>query len=204
MKTLVTLAAILLSLLWNNIFAQNAVDTQISEAEAAYEREDYEAARLAAQEAINGLNTLIANEILQLLPENIGELDADTDQDSYTGQVMGVNNLFVNRQYQSSDGEKKLEVELINNSPMLSIVNSFITSPLSGLMRDENQSVVRVAGYKAMLEHDTEGEVPEMTLSLPFGGSSLLIFRYVNYDSEEEVLGLTEQIPIKEIVEVAE
>ncbi len=204
MKTLVTFSGIFLGLACTVIFAQNSVDTQISEAEAAYEREDYEAARLAAQEAINGLNTLIANEILQLLPENIGELDADTDQDSYTGQVMGVNNLFVNRQYQSSDGEKKLEFELINDSPMLTIVNSFITSPLSGLMRDENQSVVRVAGYKAMLEHNTEGEVPEMTLSLPFGGSSLLIFRYVNYDSEEEVLGLTEQIPIKEIVEVAE
>lgn len=204
MKTLVTLAAILLSLLWNNIFAQNAVDTQISEAEAAYEREDYEAARLAAQEAINGLNTLIANEILQLLPENIGELNANTDQDSYTGQVIGVNNLFVNRQYQSSDGEKKLEFELINDSPMLTIVNQFINSPLSGLMRDANQKVVRVAGYKAMLELETEGEIPEASLSIPFGGSSMIILRFINYDNETEVLGLSEQIPVKEIVEVAE
>lgn len=175
------------------------VASNLGTAESSYKSGDLENTRFALQEALNGVNQAIGNEILGLLPSGMGGMSVVEGSDDVTGVNTGFAGLFVSRNYSAEN--KSASFQIVSDSPLLAGVNTLLT--MSAFMSsDPNQKRIKVDGYKALLTKE-EGETGGYNLQLPFS-SSLLTFECDGITTEEEMMQLVEALPVAEIVKVAE
>jgi hypothetical protein len=167
----------------------------LTTARSAYAGKKLEDSRFAMQQMLQELELLTGKEILRTLPAQLNELKAVTGTDEVTANSLFAG-VVISRDYASASG--KASVELIGNSPLLSSVNALLTMPfLSGA--GENQKVVKVQGYKALLQKSTSdnGRVA-YELQLPLS-TSLLSLKTTDL-TEDEVLSAVQALPIADLV----
>lgn len=182
MKTLYT--AILVLSINAFSFSQDLV-SHLNSAESSYKSGDNENARFELQQSLVELDKIIGEEILKILPQQLNGIDYDDQDDNVSGSILGYSGVYVNRSWMK-DAEQ-ISVEIITNSPMLSMVNSFLTNPLiAGMAKNDNQKVIKINGYKGMLTKD-EMEEGSYDVQIPISDSMVTL----NYDgaaSEADVL----------------
>ncbi len=182
------------------VFAQEKVNAHLAEASASYTAGDLEATRFALQQSLNELYVLIGEKILAEMPEKLGDLTALEGEDAYNGYTLGFSGVYIDRTYQSADGKQSIQITLINDSPLLSGLNAFLSSPLMAIAG--GRKLVKLDGYKSSLEKGDD-EPPTFTINTPFG-QSLLTSEFNGFDDENQVLALARQIPIAKIVAIAQ
>jgi hypothetical protein len=127
-------------------------------------------------------------------------LKVNTKEDNVTGNVSFVG-ATIHRVYGA--GPKKAEVQIVNNSPLLTTLNAFLTSPLlAGLGNDGKSKVLKIQGYKSRLtkeDNDNNGG-PGYKLEIPL--SNALITMDINNSSENEILALANSIPLEKIAKL--
>jgi hypothetical protein len=194
--TLVTVAAFIVC----NVAMSQEVDQQLNTARSSYTSGDLENTRFALQEALNGVNQAIGNEILTQLPATLGSMKANMAADNVSGANTGISGLYVHRAYQAEKQDATFEI--IGDSPLLAGINSLLTMS-AFVSSDPNQKRIKVDNYKALLtrSEDEEGKV-SYSIQLPFG-SSLLTFNCNGISSENEVIALVNSLPVSEIIEIA-
>ncbi|MEM6700738.1 MAG: hypothetical protein AAF599_20200, partial [Bacteroidota bacterium] len=77
---------------------------------------------------------------------------------------------------------------------------SFLASPIMNIA--SGRKSMKIDGYKSALE-TSESDPKTYTIYIPFS-KSLITLTFNGYDSETEVIGLANQLPIKEVIEVAQ
>ena len=181
------------------VFAQTDFKGEVATAKTSYASGKLEDAHFALQQALGDLDIIIGKEVLKLLPTQLGSLNANTNSDNVTANV-GFIGATIHRDYGSP--EKKAEIEIISNSPLLGTLNAFLNTPLiGGMMRDENNKTVKVQGYKARLERTDAGNGKfNYKLDVPF--SSSLLTLNVDNSAESEILGMANKIPFQDVAKL--
>ena len=98
---------------------------------------------------------------------------------------------------------KKADLSIISNSPMVSMLNTFLNSPLIGGMGgDANTKTVKVQGYKARLEKKSGSteDKNDYELQVPLG-SALITFT-LDDCSDSEIMAMANTIPLPQIAKL--
>ncbi len=180
--------------------AQQDFKTYVSTAKTSYSAGKLEDAHFALQQMLQDVEVTIGKEVIKLLPAKMDTLETDAREDRVTGNVSFVG-ATIHRTYGKFD--KRAELDIVNNSPLLGSLNAFLTSPmLGGLMNDGKSKTVKVQGYKARLEKEDngDGQLPSYKLEIPFN-NALVTFR-IDKSSETEILHLANTIPLPQIAKL--
>lgn len=181
--------------------AQNDVPGLLDEASSSYSSGDLENARFALQEALNGINQAIGEDILSQMPASIGDLSMVEGSDNVTGTNLGFAGLYVNRDYNSETAS--LNFQIISDSPMLAAVSSMLSMSVF-MGSDPNQKRIKLDGYKALMTRDEDDEgIVSWDVQLPFG-NSLMTFEIEGVSDGDEVENLLNEIPVGGIIETAQ
>ncbi|MEX2234993.1 MAG: hypothetical protein WD824_22715 [Cyclobacteriaceae bacterium] len=173
----------------------------ITTARNSYAGGNLEDARFAMQQVLNDLDMAIGKEVLKMLPAKMGALASNSANDNITANT-GLAGVIVHRDYGTE--EKRFDLDLMSNSPMVASINAILSIPFMGNSGDGTQKVIKVDGYKGMLQKtvDEETKRTDYTLQVPIG-SSLLTFTAPN-TSEEEVIKMANTIPLSQITKLAQ
>lgn len=171
------------------------VKQNIDDARLAYGNKEYSDARYSIRQAILGVELEIGKNILDDLPESIGELSKVPSEDNVTSSGIGFVGLIIQRVYRGDDQE--FTVTIGNDAGLLSITNMYLSAGnYATTSEDQNYKQTRFKDYKAIIEYD---EDTGYKLSVPFGQSSVLVTEGVNYNTEEEFMDASQNIDIETV-----
>ncbi len=176
-------------------YSQDDVEKYITEAKDAYGSGKLQDARFALQQTLQAIDVVIGQEILKILPTDIDQFKYDEHEDNVMGNAGGFTGLNVSRHYDNTaDSAKTLEITILNNSPMIATLNAFSNG---------DQKVVRVAGYKAVLNKQKNDEtLTGYELQIPFN-QSLMTYTCQGITNENDMIALAEKVDIKGIIKLA-
>lgn len=174
-------------------FAKN-----VSTARSAYAAGKLQDSRFAMEQMLRDLDIEIGKEILKLLPAKIGTRNANTASDNVNG-TGGFTGLFVERQYGADPNNASIEI--INNSPLITSLGVILAAPM---MHDQNQKVIKVQGYKALLTKNLNTETGKTGYELQIPMNNTLITLKITETTETEITAAANTIPLSKIAEKAE
>ncbi len=177
-------------------------DKNIASARASYSSGNLQDSRFAMEQALRDLDIAIGKEILKVLPPKLGALAAVEKEDNVTGSGSFVG-LYVQRNY--GVAPKTGAIEIINNSPMINSLNAILSMPvIGGMMRDENQKMVKVQGYKSILNKQVNSETGKTNYELQIPMNNTLLTVKMDDSSEGEITAAANTIPLSKIVQMAQ
>lgn len=195
MKNIVTfLFAMICSVSYAQDFAKN-----METAKNSYAGGNLEDARFAMQQMINDLDIAIGKEVLNLLPEDLGSMAANKTSDNVTANT-GFAGVIVHRDYGAS--EKLYTIDIMGNSPMIASMNAMLSLPFMGNSGDGSQKVIKVEGYKGILQKtvNEESNTADYTLQIPV--NSALLTLEVPDTNEGDMIKMANTIPVKAIAQM--
>ena len=176
-------------------------DKNLTAARSSYASGDLENTRFAIEQMLGELDVVIGKEILKSLPVKMGTLAYNEKQDNVTGG--GGAGLFIHRDYGISP--KMANLEIINNSPLITSINAILSVPMMGaMMRDENQKVVKVQGYKALLNKSVNSETGKTAYELQVPVNNTLVTLKLDDTNESEITSLGGTLPLAKIVQIGQ
>ena len=196
MKRIVTLLFIAIT---TTTFAQ--FDTHMASAKSEYSKGNLEASRFAMQQMMTELDIQIGKEILTMLPTKFDALAANTKNDNVTANT-GITGCLIYRDYGAE--VKDARIEIMSNSPLVASINAILAIPFMGNSGDGSQKVVKVAGYKSILQKSVDSETSKenYTLQIPLG--STLLTLYADDSNETEILKWANTIPVDKIAKMVQ
>ena len=198
-KTILILYFLLLgSISWAQDFDKN-----LASARTAYSAGKLEDARFAMEQMLRDLDIAIGNEIMKMLPTKLGALEYIVKNDNVTGGSGSITGLFVHREYGASP--KSGNIEVMNNSPMISSLSAMLSSPImGGMMRDENQKQIKVQGYKSLLTKNVNSDTGKTGYELQVPMNNTLSTLRMDDTNEGEITSLANSIPLAKIAQIAQ
>jgi hypothetical protein len=173
----------------------------IATARNSYSAGNLEEARFAMQQMLNDLDMVIGREVLKMLPAKMGAFSSNSANDNVTANT-GLTGVLIHRDF--GTGEKVYNLDLMSNSPLVASINAILSIPFMGNSGDGTQKIIKIDGYKGMLQKtvDEETKKTDYTLQVPIG-STLLTFTAPN-TSEEEVIRMANTIPLSQITKLVQ
>jgi hypothetical protein len=173
----------------------------LTTARSAYASGKLEDARFAMQQMLNDIDIIIGREVMKLLPAKMDALASNAKSDNVTANT-GLAGVVIHRDY--GTGDKTALIDIMSNSPLVSSVNAILSIPFVGNSGDGTQKIVKVQGYKGVLQKsvDTETNKTSFTLQIPLN-ATLLTFT-ANDSNEADVLRQANTIPVAEIVKLVQ
>ena len=178
-------------------YSQN-FSTDISTAKTAYASGKLEDAHFALQQAMQEIDIIIGKKVIAMLPQKMDSYTANAKDDNVTANV-GFIGTTIHRDYgQNMD----VDLSIIGNSPLVGTLSTMLNAPLiGGLMRDANNKIIKVQGYKGQLQKtETSNGKADYTLQIPLG-SSLIIFTGKN-TTDSQITALANTIPLADIAKL--
>jgi hypothetical protein len=197
MKKLFILSAVVLS------FAANAQDfnKNLASARSAYGSGNLEDARFSMQQMLNDIDIIVGKEILKLLPAKMDAMTSDPKKDNVSANT-GLAGVLIHRDY--GTGEKTALIDVMGNSPLVASINAILSIPLIGNSGDGTQKVVKVQGYKGVLQKSVDSETSKTDFTLQIPMNSTLVTFTVNDSNEADVLRLANTIPVTQIAKLVQ
>jgi hypothetical protein len=193
----ITIAITLVSQL---VLAQE-FDKNISTARSSYASGNLQDSRFAMEQMLRDLDLAIGKEVLKLLPAKVGTLAVNDKEDDVTGS--GGVGLYVNRHY--GVDPKRASIEIINNSPLITSLNAVLSMPvIGGMMRDENQKIIRVQGYKSILNKQVNTDTGKTNYELQIPMNNTLLTLRMDDTTESEITTAANAIQLAKIVQIAQ
>ncbi|MDH4058025.1 MAG: hypothetical protein OEU76_04645 [Cyclobacteriaceae bacterium] len=180
-------------------------DKSLASAKSAYSAGNLEDARFNLENALREVDATIGREILKVLPTSLGGLNSETKNDQVTGMSGGITGgLYVHRVY-GVQAEKSATIDIISDSPMIAGINAILSMPSIMNTGNNDQKVVKVQGYKSLLNRETDenNKTTGYVLQIPFQ-NSLLTLDYSGDISEAEMLNLGNSLPMEKIIKLAQ
>ena len=199
MKKLLSLIIIVLAA--TTIALSQDFDKNIATARNAYAGGNLEDARFAMQQMLNDLDMVIGKEVLKMLPTKMGTLASNSANDNVTANT-GLMGVMIHRDYGTED--RQVSLDLTSNSPMVASINAILSIPFMGNSGDGTQKVIKIDGYKGMLQKsvDEETKKTDFTLQIPIG--STLLTLDAPDTSEDEVVRMANSIPVSQITKMVQ
>jgi hypothetical protein len=190
------------SALATNFATAQDFDKNLATARSSYASGNLQDSRFAMEQILRDLDMAIGKEILKLLPAKIGTLAAITNEDNLTGSG-GYVGLYVQRNYGTD--AKRGSVEIINNSPLITSLNALLSMPLiGGAMRDDNQKIIKVQGYRSILNKQVNTDTGKTGYELQIPMNNTLVTVRMDDTTEGEITSAANTIPLAKIVEMAQ
>lgn len=173
----------------------------IATARTSYSAGNLEEARFAMQQMLTDLDMAIGREVLKMLPEKMGALSSNSANDNVTSNT-GLAGVIIHRDYGA--GDKAYNLDLMGNSPLVASINAILSIPFIGNSGDGTQKIIRIDGYKGMLQKsvDDTTKQTDYTLQVPIG-STLLTFTAPN-TTEDQVVKMANTIPLSQITKMVQ
>lgn len=169
-------------------------------AKTAYNGGKLEDAHFALLQAMQEIDIIVGKEILKLLPLKMDTLSANVKSDNVASAV-GFIGTTIQRTYGMNT--KTAELSIISNSPLVSMLNGFLSAPMiGGMMTDGKSKNVKVQGYKGRLEK-IDGIVEgknDYELQFPLG-NTLITFK-VKECTDTQILEMANTIPFQQIAKL--
>lgn len=199
MKTLRYLPLIL-ALAATSAFGQD-FNKNLATAKSSYGSGNLEDARFAMQQMLNDIDILVGKELLKALPQKLDALAANSKSDNVTANT-GLAGVVVHRDY--GTGDKTANLDIMTNSPLIASLNAILSIPFVGNSGDGSQKVVKIQGYKSVLQRseDAEAGTTDYTLQIPL--NSTLITIVGNNTSEAEILKWANTLPMQQIAKMVQ
>ncbi len=177
-------------------------DKNIATARSSYSSGNLQDSRFAMEQALRDLDIAIGKEILKVLPTKMGALAAVEKEDNVTGSGSYVG-LYVQRYYGADP--KRGSIEIINNSPMINSLNAILSMPvIGGMMRDENQKMVKIQGYKSILNKQVNSDTGKTNYELQIPMNNTLVTVKLDDSNEGEITAAANAVPLAKIVQMAQ
>lgn len=173
----------------------------LSTAKTSYSGGKLEDARFAMQQMLNDIDILVGKELLKILPTKFDALTSDTKNDNVS-TATGFAGVVIHRDY--GTGAKTATLDLISNSPMIASVNAILSLPFVGNSGDGSQKVVKVQGYKGMLQKSEDSETSKTNYTLQIPLNSTLITIVGNDCNEAEILKWANTLPMGDIAKMVQ
>jgi hypothetical protein len=177
-------------------------DKNIATARSSYSSGNLQDSRFAMEQILRDLDMAIGKEILKVLPAKMGTLAAVEKEDnvSGTGSYVG---LYVQRHY--GVDPKRGSIEIMNNSPLINSITAMLSMPvIGGMMRDENQKMIKVQGYKSILNKQVNSETGKTNYELQIPMNNTLLTLRMDDTNEGEITAAANTIPLAKIVQMAQ
>lgn len=173
----------------------------LASARTAYGAGNLEDARFAMQQMLTDIDLLVGKEILKLLPTKMDARVSNPKTDNVTANT-GLTGVLIHREYGSA--EKIAKIEIMGNSPLVASINAILSIPFVGNSSDGTQKIIKVQGYKGVLQKnvDTETNKTDYTLQLPLNAT--LITFTLEDTTEADVVRLANTIPVTEIAKMVQ
>ena len=173
----------------------------IATARSSYASGNLEDARFAMQQMLNDLDMAIGREVLKMLPAKMGALSSNSANDNVTANT-GLAGVIIHRDYGS--GEKVFNLDLMSNSPIVASINAILSIPFIGNSGDGTQKVIKIDGYKGMLQKtvDEETKKTDYTLQVPIG--STLLTLTAPDTNEAEMIKMANTLPLSQITKLVQ
>jgi hypothetical protein len=173
----------------------------ITAAKNSYAGGNLEDARFAMEQMLNDLDLLIGKEVLKMLPVKMDAAGANTKNDNVTANT-GLAGVVIHRDYGA--GDKVFNLDLMGNSPLVASINAILSIPFMGNSGDGTQKIIKVEGYKGILQKtvDEESKKTDYTLQIPIG-STLLTFTAPD-SNEADVVRMANTIPLSQITKLVQ
>jgi hypothetical protein len=177
-------------------------DKNLATARSSYSSGNLQDSRFAMEQALRDLDIAIGKEILKILPTKMGTLAANEKEDNVTGSGSYVG-LYVQRYYGADP--KRGSIEIINNSPMINSLNAILSMPvIGGMMRDENQKMVKIQGYKSILNKQVNSDTGKTNYELQIPMNNTLVTVKMDDTNEGEITAAANAVPLAKIVQMAQ
>jgi hypothetical protein len=173
----------------------------LATAKTSYGGGNLEDARFAMQQMLNDIDILVGKELLKILPAKFDALASNAKSDNVAANT-GLAGVVVHRDY--GTGDKTATLDVMTNSPLIASLNAILSIPFVGNSGDGTQKVVKVQGYKAVLQksEDTEANKTNFTLQIPI--NSTLISITGNNSTEAEILKWANTLPMPQIAKMVQ
>lgn len=176
-------------------------DKNLTAARSSYASGDLENTRFSIEQMLGELDMIIGKEILKSLPVKMGTMTYNEKQDNVTGG--GGTGLFIHRDYGTSP--KSANLEVINNSPLITSINAILSIPVMGsMMSNENQKVIKIQGYKSLLNKSVNTETGKTSYELQVPVNNTLVTLKLDDTNESEITSLGGTIPLAKIVQLGQ
>lgn len=176
-------------------------DKNIASAKSSYSSGDLENTRFALEQALHELDIVIGKEILKQLPTQLGSASYNENDDNVTGGSGMATGLYVHRTY-GTEGNSSIDV--INNSPLINSINAILAIPFIGNSGDGTQKVVKVQGYKAVLNKNVNEATGKTGYTLQVPMNNTLFTLEMDDTNENEIQSLANTIPLSKIAQMAQ
>jgi hypothetical protein len=193
----------LASIVLLNLFASLAFGQDFNKnlvaARSAYASGNLSSSRFAMEAMLREVDAAIAREILKILPTKMAALPANLKDDNTTatGNSMG---LFVQRTYGTAG--KTATVDVVNNSPLITSLNALLALPFVTNAGDGSQKVIRVQGFKAILNKNQSGS-GQVGYDLQIPLQNTLVTFKMDDTKEADMLQLADTLPLEKIAAIA-
>ena len=178
------------------------VPALLDEASGAYKSGNLEDARFKLQQALNGVNQAIGRDILEMMPQQLGDMNAIAEEDNVTGMNTAFAGLFVSRHYKAEVNHA--EIEIMSDSPFLSAINMMLAMPIF-MASDPNQKRIKIDGQKALLTKTPAAEEQLVSYNVQLvSGNTLFTFTVTGIEDESKVTAMLDKIPVRGIMAIAE
>ncbi len=189
-------------------FSQTQVDAFIKEAQGFLAQKNYKQAQMSLQDAVNELNTILAKQLAEALPKEMGELKSvDGEETVNAGGAMGMMGvgMQITKTYRHpTKKENEAEIMIMANAPMLSSLNMFLTNPS---MLGQGQKSVRIGTRRAILKTETENiyddkggnkQIQVQEIQVPLS-QTLITFKLKGFASEQDAIAFATKFDLDKI-----
>ncbi len=166
----------------------------LTSAKEKYSEKDLEGTRFQLQSGLVKIDEIIGQKVLEMLPNEIEGLTVVSEEDEYVGSGLGFAGVYINRTYSDEAGTTKIEISMMDDSPAMAMVSTFLSSPLVGMTGNKS---VKIDGYRGMMEDLSSEETKEFNISIP-NNQSLLTMRFINMP-QSQVNTAANEVPVGEI-----
>ena len=176
-------------------------DKNLAAAKTSYASGNLEDARFAMQQMINDLDIAIGKELLKLLPEKLESTSFNQTSDNVTANT-GFAGVMIHRDY--GTGEKLRNIDIMGNSPMIASLNAILALPFLGNSGDGTQKVIKIDGYKGILQKNVNTETNQQDYTLQIPLNSTLLTLSVPDTNEADIIKIANTIPVREIAKMVQ
>ena len=175
--------------------SQQDASALLASASSHYSSKDLESTRYDLQRSLVEVDVLIGKMILGMLPTQLNGLAMVEGSDEHVASAAGFAGVYVIRTYESADKSQKIEFSLIDDSPLMGAVSTFLSSPL--MVGLSGKKTIKVDGYKGMFEQVEGSDPVEHNVSIP-NNQSLLTLNFLGV-SEADANRASAQVPVGQI-----
>lgn len=168
---------------------------QITDADLAFNKQQYGEARFSIQQALLGVELQIGKQLLQSLPESVAGLPKDSTEDRVMSTRYGWSNLTIQRVYQKDD--QQLSMLVGNNAMyagMLDMYFGFAATQSNG--ETQNTKQIRIKNNKAIIQFDARDGY---TVLMQLGTSGMVTWKGINFATEKDMMDAVQQFDIDAI-----